>query len=456
MLTKCHFIGIGGIGMSGLAKLLLKKQVKVSGSDQAASANTEALEKSGAKIYIGHHASHIEPGTPIVFSSDINQENPEIVAARQYQCPLWHRSDLLCKLMEDYHALVIAGTHGKTTTTSLLTTVLMEAGFDPAYAVGGIVNQLQSNAGHGDGKYFVAEGDESDGTFLKYTPFGAIVTNIDFDHMNFYKTEETLVSSFKQFMDKVSSKDHLFWCGDDIRLANLHPKGISYGFSQTCNLRIENAHQEGWQNQFDIVFNQKRYEKITLALTGRHNVLNASAVFGLALSLNVPEAAIRKAMANFGGVKRRCEKKGEVFGIQVYDDYAHHPTEIEATLKAVRAAVNQKRLIAVFQPHRYTRMEHCIGTFGHCFAPASEIVVTDLYSAGEKPIPGVTTEKIVEEIKSHHEAPCHYIPRAQLSTFLRDFAKSQDVIITLGAGDITKLPGELLSELKSKHAKVSS
>lgn len=443
MITKCHFIGIGGIGMSGLAKLLINQNVQVSGSDIASSANTLALTQAGAKIFIGHSAGNIQPGVPVVYSSDISANNPELETAKNLQCPLWHRSDLLNEIMQTYKPLVICGTHGKTTTTSLLTATLMEADYQPAFAVGGIVNQLGSNAGDGKGEYFVAEGDESDGTFLKYSPYGAIVTNIDLDHMNYYKTEKNLIEAFQEFINKVASKSHLFWCKDDARLNKLSPPGVSYGFSSDSDLRIENFKQTGWNQTYDIDFEGKHYKEILVNLTGKHNALNSAAVFGLALKLGAQEVDIRIALKQFGGVKRRCEKKGESHGIEIYDDYAHHPTEIETTLKAIRDAVKERRLIAIFQPHRYTRMEHCLGSFGTCLKDADVVIVTDLYTAGENPIPGVTTEAIVKEIQDNHKTKVAYIPRDQLLNYLIKHCVPHDVVVTLGAGDITKLGSEL-------------
>ncbi len=445
MLTRCHFIGIGGIGMSGLAKLLINNQVQVSGSDISDNATTQELSKAGAKIYLGHSSDNIQDCIPVVYTTDIPLNNPELEAAKKLKCPLWHRSDLLHQIMQGYKPLVITGTHGKTTTTALLLAVLHHAGFDPPFAVGGIVKQFQTNAGQGKGDYFVAEGDESDGSFLKYSPFGAIVTNIDLDHMNYYQTEAALTEAFSRFIKNISSTKNFFWCGDDLRLSALNPLGISYGFGNACTLKIENFQQQGWGSKFDIVYEGNRYSAIRTPMTGRHNALNAAAVFGLALSIGAAENKIREAFGQFGGVKRRCDKKGEINNIEVYDDYAHHPTEIETTLQAIRQAVAEKRLIAVLQPHRYTRMQHCLGAFGQCLKDADEIIVTDLYEAGESPIPGVTTQAIFEEIKSSYTIPTHYVARNQLKPFLLKFAQPNDVIVTLGAGDITKVGSDLIA-----------
>lgn len=446
---KVHFIGIGGIGMSGLARILLSQGIKVSGSDLASSAITQQLQQLGATIYQGHSAANIEPGVTVVYSSDIKKENPEYTAALAGQVPLWHRSDLLQQLMQERKSLAIAGTHGKTTTTSLLTCVLVQAQYQPTYVVGGIVSQLQSNAAYGPGEYLVAEADESDGTFLKYFPYGAIVTNIDNDHMNHYGTDERLDRAFAQFLSQVSSKEHLFWCGEDSRLMHLNMPGITYGFHPGCALRATNYVQENWSLFFDVHFRGKDYPAVEVALTGKHNVLNSLAVFGLALQLGIPEGTIRKSLQEFKGVGRRCEKKGETDGILLLDDYAHHPTELRTTLKAIRKAVLNRRLLAVFQPHRYSRMEHCLGTFDAVFDDADELIITDIYASGETPIPGITHELLCAEIEQKGKA-CRYIPRKVLAETLAASLKTGDVVVSLGAGDITKLGQELLTCYK-KH-----
>lgn len=445
---KCHFIGIGGIGMSGLARLLLSQHVEVSGSDVASSYVTEGLIQSGAKVYQGHSAHHVSSEMTVIYSSDIKEENPEYQAAISLQCPILHRSDLLERMMAKRKSLAVAGTHGKTTTTSLLASVLLSASLKPSYMIGGILAASKLNSAFGEGEYFVAEADESDGTFLKYNPFGAIVTNIDDDHMNFFKTEERLIHAFKAFMTRVSSPQHLFWCGDDPRLHALHMPGISYGFNDECLLRGSHYIQKDWNISFDVSFQGKHFHHVEVALTGKHNALNALAVFGLAIQLGIPESTIRAAFQEFKGVGRRCEKKGDVQGILLLDDYAHHPTEISATLTAVRSAVQERRLIAVFQPHRYTRMQYCIGNFGSVFETADEVIITDLYAAGEAPIDGVSTEKIVQEIQQSHPT-CRYISRKNLTAYLQEKLRPHDVMISLGAGDITKLGSDLLHQFST-------
>ena len=335
--------------------------------------------------------------------------------------------------MDGYKVLAVAGTHGKTTTSALLTTVMK--GTDPSYAVGGVLRQYETNAGSGKGDFFVAEADESDQTFLKYHPFAAIITNIGRDHLNNYGGEEELIAAFKKFAGQC---ENLFYCGDDVRLRSF-AKGISYGFSNDCLLRTSNYRQMGWINVLDIAFEGKVYKDVEVALIGRHNALNATAVFGLALSLGVSEEQIRLAFSSFLGTKRRAEKKWEERDLLFLDDYAHHPTEIQTTLKGIRTAIGEKKLIAVYQPHRYSRIKDCIGSFGGIFDAADEVIITDLFSAGETPIPGVTHEPILTEVTE----AC-YVPRESLA---RHLSSHTGVIVTLGAGDITRLSSELQSLL---------
>lgn len=446
---KFHFIGIGGIGMSGLARILLKKQVSVSGSDIASSYVTEGLKKEGAHITFGHASQNIPENATVVYSTDIREDNPEYQAAIHKKYLTLHRSDLLLLLMKSYKTLSVTGTHGKTTTSSLLAWVMHQGQKDPCFAVGGMIPQFQSNAGYGKGDYFVAEADESDGTFLKYDTYGAIVTNINSDHLNHYGSMTQLIESFKSFLDNVKAKEHLFWCGDNDYLNQLKPEGISYGFNHHCQLHVYNFRQQGWKILFDINWKGHSYKDIELSLIGRHNALNGAAVFGLALSLGVSENDIRKAFSLFGGVMRRAEKKGEIQNILFLDDYAHHPTEIKTTLQGIRQALGGRRLIVVFQPHRYSRTKDCLGgLYKGIFEEADELFVTEIYAAGEKPIAGVSSTEVIKEIESDGLTKCRYIERQKICSVLKDFVHTHDVVVTFGAGDITKLSIELLNEFK--------
>lgn len=435
--------------MSGLASILLERNAQVSGSDIASNTMIENLGKLGAKISLGHIPQNVKSGMTVVYSSGIKECNPELQEAKNLNCQMLHRSECLARLMTGYQPLSVTGTHGKTTTTALLGWVLLQAGKDPAFAVGGILPQLQTNARNGGGGYFVAEADESDGSFLQYPSYGAIVTNIGLDHMDHYHSEQELINAFRTFVDKVSCKDLLFWCREDSRLRKIAPGGVSYGFALESQLLGSHFRQEKWNIHFDISFESKVYKDVKIPLIGSHNALNALAVFGLALRLGIPEAEIRNAFSTFCGVSRRCEKKGEEKGVLVIDDYAHHPTEIRTTLNALKQAVSGRRLIAVFQPHRYSRTRDCMGTYGNIFDFADLLFVTDIYGAGEPEIDGVSPLKIVEEIKKASTIPSIYVPKGELINELRKILRANDVVITLGAGDITRLGPQLLSDIRN-------
>ncbi len=448
MVDNYHLIGIGGIGMSALARLLLSKNLSVTGSDTAFHPTIENLIQAGAIIYRGQAAENVSAQSIVVYSSDIKPDNPEYQAAIQLKCTLLHRSDLLAELIQGHCALAVAGTHGKTTTASLLATVLVDADLDPSFAVGGMLPAFQSNARCGKGHFFAFEADESDGTFLKYFPFGAIVTNIDNDHLIHYKgSESLLIEAFQTFMTQVQSPQHLFWCAEDKSLAYLDRPGQRYGFQLGCDWRVLSFHQKGFKTFFNLEHQGHLYSQIELTLIGRHNVLNAAAVFGLAYTLGIPEASIRQSFKTFEGVLRRCERKGECQGVLFLDDYAHHPTEIRTTLQGIRQAIGSKRLIAVFQPHRYSRTQECLGLYGSIFNEADAVLITDIFGAGETPLPHISHTLILQEIQQVSSLSCHYVPRSALSHYLSQFVRPSDVIVTLGAGDITKVGSETLTLL---------
>lgn len=450
MEKKYHFIGIGGIGMSALARILLQRGCDVTGSDQSPSSLTEQLQKDGAHICIGHCSSNLLDPEVVVYSTAVNEKNPEVRAANEKKVPFLHRSELLKQLMEGYQPLLVTGTHGKTTTSSLLAHVLTMVGLNPAYAVGGIVRSLGSNGAYGTGPYFVAEADESDGSFLRYQPFGAIITNCDNDHLDFWKTEEAIMQGFREFANSVISEQHLLWGGDDEKLRSLNLKGMSYGFDESNDLHIASFQQVGWKITFDIRFKQKKFNEIEIPLIGGHNVLNAAAVFGLGICLEIPESSLREAFKTFKGVDRRVEKKGEVKGISFYDDYAHHPTEIYATLRAIKHAVGKQRLVVVFQPHRYSRTRDCMAEFGKAFDHADTIILTDIYSAGEKPIDGVDVESLYDKIQESAPTDLRYVSRKELPAYLSSMLKEKDILVTLGAGDITKLSSEVIPLVQTR------
>ncbi|MCB1073978.1 MAG: UDP-N-acetylmuramate--L-alanine ligase [Simkania sp.] len=427
MNKKTHFLGIGGIGMSALAHILLEKGEKVSGSDQSQTAVLRALEHKGAVI-----SDEIDPQSQVVFSSAIKKRHPLLEQAKKLGCPLYHRSQFLEKLMAEQTPLLISGTHGKTSTSGLLTWVFLTAGLSPSYAVGGILKNTEQNGGYGKSKWFIAEADESDGSFLNYRGEAAILTNLEVEHLDFWENEEKLIKGFRQFATQVKT---VIWCRDDPHLASLDLGGISYGLSNKAAWQLQSVRQEGMQLCFAIAHEEKRYENIVLPQVGRHQALNACAVWALAMTYGVSEDVLRKAFQTFKGVKRRLEKKGESKGIVVYDDYAHHPTEVKALLTSLKQAIGMRRLVAIFQPHRYTRTRDCMQEFTTAFEAADEVHITDIYSAGETPIEGITGEKLSQQISG--------------SIYWKTFPTFQegDVVVTIGAGDITYLGPKILESL---------
>ena len=441
---KFHFIGIGGIGMSSLARILLERGCEVSGSDLVSSSIIDSLELMGAKISIGQKAENISPSQVVVFSSDIKQTNPEYQAAVELKCAMEHRSECLLRMTEGQRVLAVGGTHGKTTTSSLLAWVMEVCGLMPTFSIGGVVKNFQTNGKAGQGMFFVAEADESDGTLVKYHPYGAIVTNIGLDHMSHYHTEDILLDCFRTFFSQIQNPECSFWCGDDERLQAINPVGISYGFGDRCLLKASNFRQIGWKSVVDIQFKGRIFTDVEVALAGKHNILNTLAVFGLLIKLGASEVNIREGLKTFQGIGRRCEIKGEKNGILFLDDYAHHPTEIKATLNAIKDANPNRRIIAVFQPHRYTRTRDCMGTYGTIFNSADQVFLTDIHSAGETPIAGVEVVHILNEIKRDSKTGCRYLPREDLSCKLPQFLEKGDVVVTLGAGNITNVGTETM------------
>ncbi len=440
-MTRYHFIGIGGMGMSALARILKERGALVQGSDIATTDITEGLAQFGIEIFYEHDPSHVRSASTVIYGSDIKSHHLEYQAAATQNLPLIHRSHLLAGLMEQSESVLVTGTHGKTTTSALVTHVLIESGLDPTFAIGGISLNTSTNGRLGKGKYFVAEADESDGTFLKYQGKYGIITNIEEDHLDFWKTRAALMEGFKTFAAQVSQ--HVWWCHDDGISRELDLPGKSYGFSPQAYLRITNWCQKGWSLFFDLEKEGKRYPNIQIPLIGKHNVLNATSVFGLALELGIQEQHIRQAFKCFKGVKRRMEKKGENRGVMILDDYAHHPTEIQTTLQGLRAAAGEKRIVALFQPHRYSRFKDCWNGFLEAFEAADVVFVTDIYGARETPIPGLSSEQFAFELKKKISIPVYFAYYADLLQRVGEFLRPHDNVITLGAGNITYVGSEL-------------
>lgn len=456
MKQAYHFIGLGGIGMSALARILLQRGHRVSGSDSSNSELLQQLQKEGAEVYVGHSEAFEFEKTTVVYSSAIKETNLELVKAKKQKAPLIHRSDLLDLLTKEKKTLLVTGTHGKTTTTALLASVFMEANLDPTLVVGGCLRTggLSINGKKGSGEYFIAEADESDGSFLKTAALGAIVTNLGRDHLDYWKNEQNLKEGFVQFFSQVKNPEYLFWCADDLPLASLKPPGFSYGFLPQAQLRISHFQTVEKGIIFSLQFQGKEYRNIELALFGRHNALNGAAVFGLSLQLGVDEQVIRTAFQQFGGTGRRLEWKGSMHRVSIYDDYGHHPTEIAATIKALREKIRERRLIVVFQPHRYSRVADLWEKFFECFEDADLVILTDIYSASESPIEGITSIDFYQAMKKKLGDKIHFISRESLERGVVEFLRPLDVVLTLGAGDITAVGTPILRQWNAKEMRL--
>lgn len=440
-----HFVGIGGIGMSGLAEILLQQGFRVSGSDLVASENTEYLEQKGARIFYGHDPSHIEGADVVVYSSAVNaQENPEVCAARERGIPVLRRAEMLAEVARLKYCLAIAGTHGKTTTTSLCGLVLMRAGLDPTVIVGGRLRGLGgSNARLGRGEWIVVEADEYDRSFLWLLPTIAVVTNIEEEHLDVYADRSDILDAFARFANNVPFYGLVVACVDDDGVKELLPrlsrKVRTYGLSPQSDVRGRRVRLAERSAQFEVVVAGESLGEVTLRVPGVHNVRNALAAILVGLELGIPFPTIREALEEFTGVYRRFEIVGERDGILFVDDYAHHPTEVRATLQAARQGWD-RRLVCVFQPHTYTRTRDFAAEFGKAFEEADVLVVTDVYAAREQPIPGVTGELIVQAARRSGHRAAFYAPTLEeAAALVEELLQPGDMLLTLGAGNIARL-----------------
>jgi UDP-N-acetylmuramate--alanine ligase len=451
-----HFVGIGGIGMSGIAEVMLNLGYQVQGSDIRANPNVERLEGLGAKIAIGHAAENVEGAGAIVVSSAIKPNNPELVAARSKKIPVVRRAEMLAELMRLKFAVAVGGTHGKTTTTSLVSVLMDAAGVDPTVINGGIISAYGSNAKVGLGDWMAVEADESDGSFLKLRSTVAIVTNIDPEHMEHYGDFDTLRKAFVQFVENLPFYGFAVLCTDHPEVQSLASRiedrrVITYGANPQADARLSNVRMEPSGSTFDVTFRLRGQEPeswtdIVLPMMGEHNVLNAVAALATARELGLTEDAAKTALAGFGGVKRRFTKTGEWKGAVIIDDYGHHPVEIAAVLKAARQASTGK-VIAVMQPHRYSRLHDLFEDFSTCFNDADSVLVAPVYTAGEDPIEGADRDHLVASLTAHGHRDAGPVSRSSVATEVAKRAEAGDVVVCLGAGDITQwayaLPGEL-------------
>lgn len=456
---RIHFVGIGGSGMSGIAEVLLTLGYKVSGSDLKETEIVNRLRSLGGEVFIGHRESNVKNADVVVVSTAIDTGNVEVTAAICNKIPVIPRIEMLAELMRLKYGVAIAGTHGKTTTTSLVALVLAKGGLDPTAIIGGKLNNIGGHAKLGQGEYLVAEADESDGSFLKLTPTIGVITNIDDDHLDYWKTIERLHQGFIDFANKVPFYGSTIVCGDDpgVRriIAQIKRKYITYGLAvngaSNCDLIAHSVEFSGFGTQFEVVYNETNLGQINLQVPGLHNVYNALAAIGVGLELEVPFSVIKEGLNEFRGVVRRLQLKGEFNKIVVMDDYGHHPTEIRATLDAIKRYW-KGRMVVVFQPHRFSRTKLLAEEFGQVFGQADELLVMDIYSAGEKFIPGVDSQLIINSIKKNNYNNVRHIPgRKEVVDYLADNAKPNDLILTLGAGDVWKAGEELLEKLASQN-----
>lgn len=456
-IKNIHFIGIGGAGMSALSYVMIKRGYQVSGSDAKPGYMATNLAKEGALVFIGHSACQIERAEVVVVSTAIHPDNPELVEAKKRQVPVIHRSDVLAYLMNKHKGVAVAGAHGKTTTSSMLSCITCEGGLDPTIVVGGIVNNLGSNAVNGKSDYVVAEADESDGSFLKFHPYLAVITNIENDHLDHYGSEENIQAAFAKFVEQIKEDGKAILCYDNAKVRVLGEKTgktvISYGIdSKDADYRAENIEYGKNGTTYDILYKNEVIGKGQLIVPGRHNVLNSLGAIAAARELGIPLESILASLAHFSGAKRRFETKGKVGGVWVVDDYAHHPTEIAVTLKAARQT-QPERLVCVFQPHRYTRTQLLLDQFAVAFKDCDELIITDIYAASEDPIPGVSGEMLAHKIAETTGQKVRYISgQDKIEETLEREVRPGDLVITMGAGDIYRLGEQLVQALERSEA----
>jgi UDP-N-acetylmuramate--alanine ligase len=461
---RIHFVGIGGIGMSGIAELLANLGYEVSGSDARRSDTTSRLESLGVRIFVGHDATHVGNADVVVVSSAIQGTNPEVIGAKSRAIPVIPRAEMLAELMRLRYGIAIAGAHGKTTTTSMTALVLERAGLDPTAVIGGRLSAFGSNARLGRGECMVVEADESDRSFLKLSPSIAVVTNIDREHMESYGTWENLQQTFADFANKVPFYGAVIACADDAAVREVLPRltrrVTTYALDDRpvgpADLTGRGVRLEAFGSSCRVVLRTAEGEQelggIRMRVPGRHNLLNAMAAVAVGLEVGAPFARIAEALGEFRGAERRFEHRGEAGGVMVVDDYGHHPTEIAAVVAAARAGID-RRVVLVFQPHRYSRTAQLLDEFGQALGGADEIVLTDIYAAGEPPIPGVTVEALAAAVRSVATAPVHVVKNLDdLPEAVAALSKDGDLVITLGAGSIGTVGDRILAAIRRRAA----
>ncbi|MCF2535803.1 MULTISPECIES: UDP-N-acetylmuramate--L-alanine ligase [Streptomyces] len=455
-MDRPHFIGIGGAGMSGIAKILAQRGAAVAGSDAKESATAEALRALGVTVHIGHAAGHLaDDASCVVVSSAIRKDNPELARAAELGVPVVHRSDALAALMDGLRPIAVAGTHGKTTTTSMLAVSLGELGLRPSYAIGGDLDVPGSNALHGDGDIFVAEADESDRSFHKYAPDVAIVLNVELDHHANYASMEEIYDSFVTFADRITEGGTLVISADQDgareltrRVAGRGPRVVTYGEAQDADVRVLSVVPQGLKSEVTVLLDGQELT-FTVSVPGRHYALNAVAALAAGAALGVPAVELAPAIAAYTGVKRRLQLKGEAAGAQVIDSYAHHPTEMTADLQAMRSAAGDGRIVVVYQPHLFSRTQELGKEMGEALALADASLVLDIYPAREDPIPGITSELVVDAARAAGADVTPVHDESEVPSLVAGMTKPGDLVLTMGAGDVTDL-GPLILDRLSK------
>jgi UDP-N-acetylmuramate--alanine ligase len=450
-IRNIHFVGIGGIGMSGIAEVLLNLGYRISGSDMKETEVTRRLQALGCKIDYGHQRENVKEADVLVVSSAIRPNNPEIEVAEERLIPIIPRAEMLAELMRMKVGIAIAGTHGKTTTTSLIATVLGAAGLDPTVVIGGRLNSIGSNAKLGQGEFLVAEADESDGSFLKLMPTIAVVTNIDPEHLDYYKGIEEIKEAFLHFLNKIPFFGLAVLCLDHPNVQSLLPRlkkrFTTYGLTTQADFQAGEIEFDGLSTAFDVLYQRKKIGRLRIRMPGLHNVYNALAAVATAFELDIPFQVVQEALEDFGGIQRRFQVKEEKKGILIVDDYGHHPVEIMATLKAAKTGW-KRRIIAVFQPHRYTRTQALFQDFLAAFYDADVLILTDIYAAGEERIEGVEAKALFEGIREYGHKDVTYIPdKKEIVAHLLRIMVPGDMVITLGAGDIYQTAKDLVRRL---------
>ncbi|MEW6616307.1 MAG: UDP-N-acetylmuramate--L-alanine ligase [Thermodesulfobacteriota bacterium] len=450
-IKHIHFVGIGGIGMSGIAEVLLNLGYKVSGSDAQETEITRRLSHLGGNISYGHSKENLKDVDVVVISSAIRPDNPEVIGANERLIPVIPRAEMLAELMRMKYGIAVSGTHGKTTTTSMIATVLAHGGMDPTVIIGGRLNSIGTNAKLGQGEFLVAEADESDGSFLKLSPTIAVVTNIDQEHMDHYRDMEEVKNAYLDFINKIPFYGLAIVCLDHENIQSLIPKikkrYVTYGLSSQADIQARGLAFMGAKTTFEVLQSRDVLGKITLQIPGIHNVYNCLATVAAALELDLDFKTIQEGLNEFTGIQRRFQIKGDYNGILIVDDYAHHPVEIKATLSAAKTGWG-RRLVVVFQPHRFTRTRDLYEDFLVAFYQADVLIITEIYPAGEDPIPGVDAKALFEGIREHGHKNVSFIDdKDRIAAHLVDVLKEGDILITLGAGDIYKVGYELIEKI---------